>query len=481
LDPVRFSTFNIRVDEQERTKAQCLWPDLKAGQSISMYDFLSRCFVLSRHLKEFGMQKDQYWTLQGFDSLSTLTLTLATIINEAVAVPLNPGITGKHLNVYLDQIPCHGNLDPSRFGSDFSLERDKHSHAAIYSAFQDLFELRKAQIAIFSSGTSGKPKAIVHSLYNLRFSALASNRFYGLNQSDSWLVSLGLFHVGGLMIALRCMLAGATLCIGSKLSSALRRFKPSLISLVPTQLMDLSKSSDSIDDLKLCRVILVGGAGYSSELLQIVKQNLLPVSFTYGSSETGAQVAATMPGVYPSAHKVAGQILPGRQLRIDDDGHIQIKDSGLMLGYWIRKNFHSTDPDKQWYSSSDLGKIQDGELTVLGRSDDVYMVGGEGVSLSEVQLLLEHGAWQGRMYAVMLEDERLGFAPCAVIESAQRPQIKQLVQQLEEHLPSLKRPRSVYWHQVDLLTAGEKPNRSILKAGVLDGSFECLWRRSESD
>jgi O-succinylbenzoic acid--CoA ligase len=245
--------------------------------------------------------------------------------------------------------------------------------------------------------------------------------------------------------------------------------------------MDLTKSSHSIDDLKLCRAILVGGAGYSSELLQMVRQNLLPVSFTYGSSETGAQVAATRPGMHPSGDKVAGQILPGRQLRIDHDGHIQIKDAGLMLGYWLDKDFYALDQDERWYTSSDLGRIEGGELTVLGRSDDVYMVGGEGVSLSEVQLLLDHGKWQGRMYAVMLEDQRLGFAPCAVIESAQRPQIKRLLQQLEEYLPSLKRPRSVYWHQVNSLTAGEKPNRSILKAGVLDGSFECLWRRSESD
>lgn len=283
------------------------------------------------------------------------------------------------------------------------------------------------------------------------------------------------------MIVLRCMLAGATLCIGSQLSDALSFFKPSFISLVPAQLSDLFRSAKSLAELKFCRAILVGGSGYSNELLKLVKRNLLPVSFTYGSSETGAQVAATKPGIYPNDHQVAGQILPGRKIRIDEDGHIQIKDSGLMLGYWLEKNFHGIDSGKKWYSSFDLGQVQDGYLIVLGRSDDVFMVGGEGVSLSEVQLLIDQGNWEDRIYAVMLEDERLGFVPCAIIESVKRPQVEQAVGQLEELLPSLKRPRSVYWRQVDMLSVGEKPNRSILKAGVLEGRFECLWRRSESD
>lgn len=480
MDSLRFAKFNIRVDEFTRLAAQRLWPDLKRGQRISMHDFFYRCVLVSEYLQDLGMRKDQYWSIQGFDSLSTLTLMFASWMNEAVTVPLNPAFNGKHLDVYLEQLDLHRRIEPSSFTEDISPISPDPS-LDLFSIFKRLMETQKAQVAIFSSGTSGKPKAIVHSLASLSYSANASNRYYGLEPSDSWLMSLGLFHVGGLIIAIRCALAGATLCLGAKLSDSLNLFKPSFISLVPTQLMDLVKSTQAVDNLKLSRAILVGGAGYSDELLQMAKRYRLAVSFTYGSSETGAQVAATKPGVYPEAHKAAGQILPGRQLSISDDGHIQINDKGLMLGYWLAKDFYPIDSDDQCYRSSDLGMIKNDLLIVQGRSDDVYMVGGEGVSLSEVQLLCDQGSWGGRLYVIMQEDERLGFAPCAIIEAVKEPQTSQVLEQLNEFLPSLKRPRSVYWHQVKTLSAAEKPNRLILKAGIEEGRFKCLWRRSESD
>lgn len=158
MDLVLISKFNIRVDEVIRAEARYFWSDLTVGQNISMYDFLSRCMTLSRSLRDFGMKKDQYWSLQGFDSLSTLTLIVATWMNEAVAVPLNPGITGKHVKTYLDQIPLHGDLDPSRFSADFLLKPIEYSAATLFAVFKNLMETKKLRLLYLVQEHQGNQK-----------------------------------------------------------------------------------------------------------------------------------------------------------------------------------------------------------------------------------------------------------------------------------------------------------------------------------
>ena len=63
----------------------------------------------------------------------------------------------------------------------------------------------------FTSGSSGFEKAVVHSLRNHIYNALGSNAFEPLNQGDRWLLSLPLYHVGGLAIFFRILISGAAM------------------------------------------------------------------------------------------------------------------------------------------------------------------------------------------------------------------------------------------------------------------------------
>src|SRR5690606_17516003 len=106
------------------------------------------------------------------------------------------------------------------------------------------------------SGSSGTPKLAQHSWGNHVYSARGSLQYLPLAPEDSWLLSLPLFHVGGLAIVVRCWLAGAQLQVPDPeqtLAEALLMFQPTHLSLVPTQLQRLLALPELVPVLQRCK------------------------------------------------------------------------------------------------------------------------------------------------------------------------------------------------------------------------------------
>ncbi len=143
-------------------------------------------------------------------------------------------------------------------------------------------------------GALGSAKAVVHSLANHFYSALGANQLMPLNPGDRWLISLPLYHVGGLAIFFRTLLSGATMVVPSEkltLAETLTNKKISHLSLVPTQLQRLLQSSDGIDSLLQLKLILLGGSPIPETLLDQSEELGLNINTTYGSTEMASQVA----------------------------------------------------------------------------------------------------------------------------------------------------------------------------------------------
>lgn len=287
-----------------------------------------------------------------------------------------------------------------------------------------LISLEDIALICFTSGSTGKPKAVPLSFRNIFYSALGTNEFYHLDNSDRYLLTLPLNHVGGIMPIFRSLLAQFS-CIFPEKGISLGKFSPTILSLVPTQLFRLAKEKF----LKSCKVILVGGDKFPPEKFPLVEQ--LPVSLTYGMTETCAQVVASAP------FETKMKVLPFRKVKISDKGIILIKGETLFSGYLNEKTHFDHEG---YFISSDIGELKDNSLEVFNRNDDIFIRGGENISASEIESAALK--FEAILYAKIIpkKDDEYGYIPILFYESKELLQEKALREHFLKYLPSFKIP-----------------------------------------
>ncbi|MEX2586612.1 MAG: AMP-binding protein [Actinomycetota bacterium] len=228
-----------------------------------------------------------------------------------------------------------------------------------------------------TSGSSGPPKGVLLTHDALRWSAGASIRRLGVEPSLRWLCCLPISHVAGLAIVVRSALSGTTPAVHDRFDpEAIRRQKDAdLISLVPTQ---LTRLLDAGVDLRRFAAVLLGGGPAGESLLERAAAAGATVVQTYGMTETcGGCVYDARP-------------LDGVSVRVSG-GIIELAGPMLMSGYRLEAELTRQVLTGGWFTTSDLGRLDNGRLTVLGRADNVIITGGEKVSARRVtQLLVEH-------------------------------------------------------------------------------------------
>src|SRR5918993_72590 len=145
--------------------------------------------------------------------------------------------------------------------------------------------LERPSTVVFTSGSAGAPKAALHTFGNHYWSALGSNANIPLGQGDRWLHSLPLYHVGGLSILFRCLLAGATVVLsepGVPLGEAIAQSGATHVSLVSTQLLRLLREDPNLAGLK---TVLMGGGPVPASLVDEAVARGLQVHTSYGLTE----------------------------------------------------------------------------------------------------------------------------------------------------------------------------------------------------
>jgi O-succinylbenzoic acid--CoA ligase len=215
---------------------------------------------------------------------------------------------------------------------------------------------------------------------------------------------------------------------------------PHYTALVPTQLRRLLDDGAGVEALWQLDAVLIGGAAVDEQLLARAADAGVTVVRTYGMTETcGGCVYDGVP-------------LPGVDVDVDGDGVIRLRGPMLLDGYlWDQPR------SGDWFTTSDLGRLDEGVLSVLGRVDNVIVSGGVKVPAELVERALRRVPGIGDPVVVGVPDAEWGERVVAVVTGATG--IDVVREALRADLPDEWLPREVVAVDALPLLASGKPDR----------------------
>ncbi len=309
-----------------------------------------------------------------------------------------------------------------------------------------------------STSGSSVQKWVGLSKQALLASAQAVNQHLDSCKKDHWVNALPNFHVGGLGIWARAYLSGAQVydfrqnCSGKwqaeEFYCYLQQVKGTLSALVPAQLHDLVALEKQAPSS--LRALLIGGGALLPNLYEKAVALRWPILPSYGLTECASQVATA------TLHSWQQHQMPALQLL----GHLQAceREEGLCFAgasllstyaYLHNQEVRFVDPKREgWLISEDRGTIQNRELTILGRADAIFKVGGENVDLARLEnhlqaLRLQLGI-KAEATLIAMPDHRLGHCIHLASNSPTLEEIAPLIRQFQKSVLPFERIRKIY-------------------------------------
>jgi O-succinylbenzoic acid--CoA ligase len=397
-------------------------------------------------------------------SAQMLAVDCRWLVIDAKMEPLAAQIDAPHVCLHAGTFPRAGEVDTRPL--------DMNAPAAV----------------MFTSGTSGRPKAALLTLGAFHASALASAARIGTQPDDNWLCVLPLYHVGGLSIVYRSALYGTRFTLLPRFDAApvaalMLRGEITLASLVPTMLYRLLEHLPSAPPR--LRLILLGGAAPSAELLERAHASGLPVATTYGLTEAASQVATALPEVARRKIGTVGKPLDGTDVQIvgaDDqplppyaEGEICVRGATLMQGYLNDPDATARALRSGWLHTGDIGYLDDeGDLFVLLRRSDLIVSGGENVYPAEVEAALKSHSNVAEALVVGLPDAEWGQIVGALVTLRADASLTEaeLLAHVQGRLARYKQPRRLRIVDALPLNATGKPDRGAARALLLPNNTD---------
>ena len=405
----------------------------------------------------------------------------------ATLVPLNARLTASELSGLLEQLnPAH------RIASEALSDRLQDCWILEALAEEHPSELPTAVATsdvwamLFTSGTTGRAKAVELTEGNLLASAQASGLNLGSDPEQRWLGNLPLFHVGGIAMAVRCAVYGCALELeaGFNLDRAIAALRsPNLthVSLVPQTLARVVEAGPLRFSGSL-RALLIGGGPSRPEVLAEARSRGLPVLQTYGLTEACSQVATER--LAAADGLTSGRPLEGLSVRIlgadgsvlgpGGEGEIQVRGATVMRGYFRNPEATARSLSGGWLHTGDLGALdEDGRLKVFARRSDLILSGGENIYPAELEQVLSGHPAVAEVAVVGAPDPRWGEVPVAVLvaradaAAAGGARPGQDLDGIEDwcrvRLAGFKVPRRWLWVEALPRNAGGKVDRAVLR------------------
>lgn len=334
---------------------------------------------------------------------------------------------------------------------------------------------------IFTSGTTGEPKGPVLTHANLWWGWRNLREGFGYDRRDTLAVAVPLSHIGGfngLSTDLFC--SGGTVVIvpafrPAELVQTLKKWHVNTMFAVPTMFKALCSQPDfTAKDLPDFRIPLVGGSPLDRDLaLQMISVGLTPIH-VWGMTEAAA-TCTCLPQRLLADHPIAaGRAFPYTRVEVCDDSGEPVTEPGVdgeltisgpnVVTRWLRQG--QIVLEEAPLATGDVGHWdEEGLLTIVGRSKEIVISGGENIHPAEVDRALAGIAGLKDWCTVGAADPKWGETIAVVAVPGQNPpSLEQVRNWAEKYIARFKLPRKlVLVDQIPLGPTGKHDRRAAAK------------------
>lgn len=443
------------------------------GETVSYGELQARAIQCAAWLQQLGLEPGDRVVLFTADKLPFLFAQLGAMLAGGVPLPLNPRFTREEMRYYLsdsgaraivvgqEQRPMIESLT-AELENPPTIVSDQTALEPPAATFRDpQRQPHDPCLILYSSGTTGWPKGVVHTHENVASSLRGLAECWQMSTSDVVINALPLFHIHGLAFATHLTwFAGGCVRIEDNFDAA------QMLDIIGTgtvfmavppmyyRLLAEPRLRAAAQSWNNVRLFTCGSAPIRTEVLPELQEILQrPIINRYGMTESYVISSLPLAGPWPDGS--VGLPLPGVEVRIarsdgspaaqGEVGAVHIRGPNIFRNYWQRPEATTAAFQTGWFETGDLGQLDErGFLTLVGRQHDLIIVSGYNVYPQVVERVLGECPGVAECAVLGLPDEQRGErVAAAIVRSDTALDAAQVRAWVSERLIHYQQPKSL--------------------------------------
>jgi len=428
--------------------------------SLSYSNLSSHVSRIAANLRQLGVEHGDVVSFQIPNWWQFVAVHLACVRTGVVSNPLMPIFRDRELEFMVGRsrskvliVPrMFRGFDHEKLAERIQLKTSTLEHVVVidgdgHNSFDDMLlratanDTRSEQVGLqpndimkimFTSGTTGEPKGVMHTSNSMLSSMKPLTDRLGLTRDDVIFMPSPFAHsIGfcyGIMMSLYLGARLVTMDVWDPLRAAeiMERHGVSFMFGATPFLADIANLQGiERHNLEGFRIFLTAGAPVPPTLVDratsVLNASIVP---GFGMTELGL-VSSVLPQAPDRGRDTDGLALPHTELRVVDsdqrelargtEGELQCRGSSVFVGYHRHPDLYEVD-EQGWFATGDLASMDaDGYIRIVGRSKDLIIRGGENIPVVEVEYLIHEMSQVNEVALVGMPDERLGERSCAFV------------------------------------------------------------------